>query len=81
MNEFQERIGVGQPFYGIAITGQVRTKKVIAEEGSRKGMTAAVLTEHGDGRQDASVHVDTVKRTYSMSGDYAEHKTPEYLLK
>jgi hypothetical protein len=80
-NEFQKRIGVGEPFYGIAMTGQTRRVKVVAEEGDRKGKTAAVLVQHGDGRQDASVMVDSVRRTYSISGNYAENKVPEHLLK
>ena len=80
-NEFQKRIGVGQPFYGIAMTGQARTKKIIAEEGERKGRTAAVITEHGDGRSDANVMVDPVKKTLSFSGNHAENKVPDHLLR
>lgn len=68
MNEFQKRIGVGQTHYGLGRTGSTRKRKVIAEEGPRKGKVAAVQTDHGDGRVDAQVFVDPVKRTISLSG-------------
>jgi hypothetical protein len=68
VNEFQQRIGVGETHYGLARTGPTRKRKVIAEEGSRKGKVAAIQTDHGDGRVDAQVFVDTVKKTLSFSG-------------
>lgn len=66
MNEFQRRVGVGQPHYGLARTGPTRERKVVAEEGPRKGKTAAIQTDHADGRVDAQVFVDTVKRKFSL---------------
>lgn len=68
MNEFQARIGVGQPFYGIGRTAPTRAHRITAEEGPRKGKLAGIQTEHKSGRVDAQVFVDTVKRTISVSG-------------
>ena len=65
--KFQEHIGVGQTHYGLARTGPTRERKVIAEEGERKGKTAAIQTDHADGRVDAQVFVDTVHRKISYS--------------
>jgi hypothetical protein len=50
----------------LARTGPTRERKVIAEEGPRKGKTAAVQTDHADGRVDARVIVDTVHRSISL---------------
>ena len=66
MTEFADRIGVGQTHYGLARTGPTRQRKVIAEEGSRKGRTAAIQTDHADGRVDAQVFVDTIHRKISL---------------
>jgi hypothetical protein len=63
VNEFQERIGVGQPHHGLQRTGPTRERRVIAEEGPRKGKTAAIQTDHADGRVDARVIVDSVNRS------------------
>lgn len=68
MNDFQKRIGVGRPHYGLGRTGPTRRRRIVAEEGPRKGRTAAIETDHSDGRQDAQVFVDTVKRTMSLTG-------------
>lgn len=65
-SEWQQRIGVGQPHYGLARTGPTRERIVIAEEGPRKGKVAAVQTDHADGRVDAQVFVDTVHRKMSL---------------
>ena len=65
---FQDRIGVGRTHYGLGRTGPTRKRKVIAEEGERKGKTAAIQTDHADGRVDAQVFVDTVKRKFSLTG-------------
>lgn len=65
MNEFQKRIGVGEDHPGLARTGKTRQRKVVAEEGTRKGKTAAIQTDHADGRVDAQVFVDTIKRKVS----------------
>lgn len=67
MNEWQEHIGVGQPHYGLGRTGPTRERKIIAEEGPRKGRVAAVETDHKDGRQDARVFVDTVRKKFSIN--------------
>jgi len=66
MNEFQKRIGVGQPHYGLGRTGPTRKKVIIAEEGERKGKVSAVQTEHSSGRVDARVFVDTIHRKVSL---------------
>lgn len=74
MNEFQRRIGVGQPHYGLGRTGPTRERIVIAEEGERKGQTAAIQTDHADGRVDARVIVNTVKKKLAFSD--AKEATP-----
>lgn len=66
MNEFQQRIGVGTTNYALGRTGSTRQRVVIAEEGPRKGKVAAVQTDHANGRVDAQVFVDTVRRTVSL---------------
>lgn len=68
-NSFQEHIGVGETHYGLGRTGPTRQRVTIAEEGPRKGKTAAINTDHADGRSDAQVFVDTVKRRVSLSND------------
>ena len=68
MNEFQERVGVGQPCLAIGRTAPTRAVKVVAEEGPRKGKLAAIQTEHKSGRVDAQVFVDPIRRTISLSG-------------
>jgi hypothetical protein len=60
-SEFQQRIGVGSTHYGLGRTGSTRQRAIVAEEGSRKGKTAAVMTDHASGRIDATVLVDSVK--------------------
>lgn len=67
-NAFQDRIGVGATHYGLGRTGPTRDRKVIAEEGPRKGKTSAIQTDHADGRVDARVFVDTVHRKFSLGG-------------
>lgn len=64
--DWQRHVGVGQTHYGLARTGPTRQRKVIAEEGTRKGKTAAIQTDHADGRVDAQVFVDTVQRKISL---------------
>lgn len=66
MNEWQQRVGVGETHYGLARTGPTRQRRVIAEEGPRKGKTAAIQTDHASGRVDAQVFVDTVHRKLSL---------------
>lgn len=66
MNDFQQRIGVGATHYGLGRTGPTRQRTVVAEEGPRKGRTAAIQTDHADGRVDAQVFVDTVQRKLAL---------------
>lgn len=67
MTPWQERIGVGTTNYALGRTGPTRERTVIAEEGPRKGRTAAIQTDHKSGRQDAQVFVDTHRVTISRS--------------
>lgn len=62
-SEWQNRIGVGTTNYALGRTGPTRQRIVIAEEGPRKGRTAAIQTDHKSGRVDAQVFVDTHKVT------------------
>lgn len=66
MNDFQKHIGVGEDHPGLARTGPTRERKVVAEEGPRKGKTAAIQTDHADGRVDANVIVDTIHRKIAL---------------
>jgi hypothetical protein len=63
VNEFQKRIGVGTVNYALGRTGPTRERRVIADEGPRKGKLAAIQTDHSNGRVDAQVFVDTIRRT------------------
>jgi hypothetical protein len=63
VNEFQERIGVGTVNYALGRTGPTRERRIIADEGPRKGKLAAIQTDHSNGRVDAQVFVDTIRRT------------------
>lgn len=68
MNDFQKRIGVGETHYGLGRTGPTRKRRIIADEGPRVGKTAAIQTDHADGRVDAQVFVNTVKSKWSLGG-------------
>lgn len=59
MNDFQQHIGVGTHLDAIIRTAPTRERKVIAEEGPRKGRLAAIQTDHKSGRLDARVFTDT----------------------
>jgi hypothetical protein len=56
-SEFAERIGVGEPSYAFTTAKgrSPRKRKVIAEEGPRKGKVGGYQTDHPDGRMDATV--------------------------
>lgn len=68
MNDFQERIGVGQRHYGLGFAPPTRERRIIADDGPRKGKLAAIETDHASGRVDAQVFVDPVKRRLSLNG-------------
>lgn len=55
MNDFQQRIGVGQACYAIGRTGPTRKRLVTVEEGPRRGQTGGFHIDHKDGRVDATV--------------------------
>lgn len=69
MNDWQAHIGVGTPNYSLGRTAPTRERKVIAEEGPRKGRVAAIQTDHKSGRVDAQVFVDPIRRTLSLKGN------------
>ena len=68
MNDWQERVGVGQPCLAIGRTAPTRQRTVIAEEGPRKGRVAAIETDHKSGRVDAQVFVDPIRKTIRTGG-------------
>jgi hypothetical protein len=68
MNEFQQRVGVGQQCLAIGRTAPTRQRTVVAEEGPRKGKVAAIQTDHKSGRVDAQVFVDTIRKTIRTGG-------------
>ncbi len=48
---WQERIGVGQPHYGIGPrTGTIRVRPVVSDDGPLRGQTVGKTREHADGR-------------------------------
>ena len=55
LNDFQERIGVGEPSRAFKTHGDTRRRKVLVEEGPRAGQLAGFQTDHSDGRMDATV--------------------------
>lgn len=63
MNEFQQRIGVGQRSSAFAVSGETRVRKVIADDGPRRGTVVGTETDHKSGRQDANVYAPAVHIT------------------
>lgn len=59
LNEFQERIGVGEPSRAFKVLGDTRNRKVLVDEGPRAGQLAGFQTDHSDGRMDATVFPPT----------------------
>jgi hypothetical protein len=60
VNDWQQHIGVGvDRLSAIIRTPPTRRRVVIADEGPRRGRTAALATDHKSGRQDAEVFPDT----------------------
>ena len=67
-NEFQERVGVGGRTFG-SVGPSSRWIPVLCEEGSRAGKVGGFLTEHRDGRIDATPQPPTVRLKASQSED------------
>jgi len=68
MNDFQERVGVGQRSrIGLRQQGSARTTAITREEGHSRGEQAGSTTEHWDGRVDSAVTPAPVKLTVSRS--------------
>ena len=63
MNEFQQRIGVGQTCHAIGRTGPTRKRLVTVEEGPRRGQTGGFHLDHKDGRTDATVFAPSIQVT------------------
>jgi hypothetical protein len=72
---WQDHVGTGLlvPGYGPR-TGPTRQVKVITEEGPTRGQVGGVLTQHGDGRQDATVFAPHNRTTVSVS-DYGFNRS------
>jgi hypothetical protein len=68
LNDFQKRIGVGEPSR-IVLRRQGTTKSttVIHEEGRARGSVGGKLVEHWDGRVDAVAAPQPVRATASRS--------------
>ena len=68
MNEFQKRIGVGEPsrLY-LRKAGTSKTSPVIKEEGRNRGNVGGKQTEHWDGRVDSVVVPDPINLKVSKS--------------
>lgn len=64
MNDFQARIGVGQPSRAfLARQGTSRRRPVVVEEGRRAGKVGGYHIDHWDGRVDATVLAPAVNVT------------------
>jgi hypothetical protein len=62
VNEFQKRIGVGEPCRAFGkLAGTTRTRPVVTEEGPTRGTVGGAHIDHWDGRVDAVVSPATVK--------------------
>lgn len=67
-NDFQRRIGVGEPSrISLKMQGGARTKTVVREVGRTRGSVAGTTTEHWDGRVDATATPETVRATVRRS--------------
>lgn len=63
MNEFQERIGVGESSRAFPTkVGTTRKRPVIVEEGPNRGNVGGHHTDHWDGRVDATVKPNVIQR-------------------
>ena len=63
MNDFQARIGVGQPSHAFRLKGgpgTVKTREVVADDGPQRGKPTGTQTEHWSGRVDATIRPATV---------------------
>lgn len=68
MNEFQQRIGVGeQSRIGQRHAGTSKSSSIIREEGYSRGGVGGSTTEHWDGRVDATAIPETIRVTASRS--------------
>lgn len=68
MNEFQKRIGVGEPSrISLKMQGGARTRTIVREEGRTRGTVGGTTTEHWDGRVDATATPETVRATVRRS--------------
>lgn len=58
MNEFQRRIGVGEPSHAFATAKgkSPRRRSVIRQEGALAGTVGGFQIDHPDGRMDAEIH-------------------------
>jgi len=63
VNEFQQRIGVGQTCHAIGRTGPTRKRLVTVEEGPRRGSVGGFHLDHKDGRTDATVFAPSINVT------------------
>lgn len=75
-NDFQRRIGVGEPSRSfLRHQGTSRTTNVIREEGRTRGSVGGSHTEHWDGRVDATVRPETKHFTKSRSTGEIKEKS------
>ena len=64
MNDFQRRIGVGEPCRTFGrLTGTTRQRPVVADDGPMRGRTVGHQTDHWDGRVDATVKAPAIRTT------------------
>ncbi len=66
MNEFQRRIGVGEPSRAFSrLAGTTRRRPVVMDDGPARGKVGGFHTDHWDGRVDATVRPQHVHHTIS----------------
>lgn len=64
MNDFQRRIGVGEPCRAFGKhAGTTRTRPVVTEEGPTRGTVGGAHIDHWDGRVSAVVRPETLHAT------------------
>lgn len=70
MNEWQRRIGVGEPSRAfLTKAGTSRRRLITTEEGPTRGKVGGAEIDHWDGRVDAVVRPETIRASMSMTND------------
>ena len=67
MNEFQRRIGVGEPCRSFGrLAGTTRNRPIGADDGPMRGRKVGHNTDHWDGRVDATVQAPAIRTSLPL---------------